>query len=102
MAGAGPTRVLATITLPLVKPALIATLFLVMVQSVKELSASILLFTPRSQVLSTLTWQYVESGDFQYAATIGIIQTIMLITMILLTRYLLGLRLERGIGKGVS
>ncbi len=102
MAGAGPTRVLATITLPLVKPALIATLFLVMVQSVKELSASILLFTPRSQVLSTLTWQYVESGDFQYAATIGIIQTIMLVAMILITRYLLGLRLERGIGKGVS
>ena len=35
MAGASPTRVLATITLPLVKPALVATLFLVMVQSVK-------------------------------------------------------------------
>ena len=102
MAGASPTRGLATITLPLVKPALVATLFLVMVQSVKELSASILLFTPKSQVLSTLTWQYVESGDFQYAATIGIIQTVMLVAMIVLTRYLLGLRLERGVGKGVS
>ena len=102
MSGAGPLRALATITFPLVKPTLIAIMFLVMVQSVKELSASILLFTPKSQVLSTLTWQYVESGDFQFAATVGVIQTALLVAMIVATRYVFGLKLERTIGKDIA
>ena len=102
MSGAGATRALATITYPLVKPTLIAIMFLVMVQTVKELSASILLFTPNSQVLSTLTWQYVESGDFQFAATVGVIQTLMLIGLIIATRYVFGLKLERTIGKDIT
>lgn len=102
MSGAGASRALATITFPLVKPTLIAIMFLVMVQSVKELSASILLFTPKSQVLSTLTWQYVESGDFQYAAMVGVIQTVMLVALIVATRYLFGLKLERTIGKDIT
>jgi iron(III) transport system permease protein len=102
MSGAGPSRALATITFPLIKPTLVSIMFLVMVQSVKELSASILLFTPKSQVLSTLAWQYVESGDFQFAATVGVIQTLMLIALIVATRYVFGLKLERMIGKDMA
>ncbi len=102
MAGAGTLRVLATITGPLVKSSLLAIFFLVMLQSVKEISASILLFTPRSQVLSTLAWQYVASGDFQFAAMVGVIQTLMLTCLVILTRLLFGLRLERTMGKDVA
>ncbi len=99
MSGAGNLRILATITLPLVKPTLIAILFLVMMQTVKEISASILLFTPQSQVLSTLAWQYVQAGGFQFAAAVGVVQTVMLVVLILATRFIFGLRLERTLGK---
>jgi iron(III) transport system permease protein len=99
MSGAGNLRILGTITLPLIKPSLIAILFLVMMQTVKEISASILLFTPQSQVLSTLAWQYVQAGGFQFAAAVGVVQTVMLIVLILATRFVFGLRLERTLGK---
>lgn len=102
MAGAGTLRVLWTITTPLIKTSLLAVFFLVMMQSVKEISASILLFTPRSQVLSTLAWQYVQSGDFQFAAMIGVIQTAMLTLLVILARMFLGLQLERTMGKDVG
>ena len=102
MSGAGSLRILRTITLPLVKPTLIAILFLVMMQTVKEISASILLFTPQSQVLSTLAWQYVQAGSFQFAAAVGVVQTVMLIVLILATRFVFGLRLERTLGKDAA
>ena len=87
MSGAGACESCGPSRYPLVKPTLIAILFLVMMQTVKEISASILLFTPQSQVLSTLAWQYVQAGDFQFAAAVGVVQTVMLIVLILATRF---------------
>jgi iron(III) transport system permease protein len=99
MSGAGSLRVMLTIMVPLIKSTLLAIFFLVMMLCVKEVPASLLLFTPRSQVLSTLAWQYVASGDFQYAAMVGVIQTLMLVLLVVFTRMLFGLRLERAMGK---
>ena len=65
--------------MPLLKPTLIAILFFVMLMSIKELSASVLLYTQDSQVLSVLTWHYMDAGNYQFAAAIGVIQTLMMI-----------------------
>ena len=99
MCGATPTRAIASIAAPLVKPTLIAILFFVMLNSIKELSASILLYSSNSHILSVLTWHYMDNGDYQYAAAIGIIQTAIMIGIVLITRMLFRARLEAAFGQ---
>jgi iron(III) transport system permease protein len=99
MAGAGTVRILRVITMPLMKPTLIAILFLAMILTMKELSASVLLYTPRSMVLSVLIWQYMELGNYQFAAAAAIVQTVIMLTLVLGTRAVFGIRLERSLAK---
>lgn len=101
MSGAGPLRVLAAITVPLMKATLIAIFFFVMLMSIKELSASVLLYTERSQVLSVLTWHYMDAGNYQFAAAIGVIQTVIMIGLVVVTRAIFRVNLEKAIGKDV-
>ena len=84
---------------PLIKPTLIAILFFVMLQSIKELSASVLLYSHRSQVLSVLTWHYMDAGEYQFAAAIGIVQTILMIALVVVTRMVFGVQLEKAVAK---
>jgi len=94
MCGSGPFRTMARITMPLVKPTLVAIMFFVMLMSIKELSASILLYSQNSQVLSVLTWHYMDSGDYQYAAAIGVVQTLIMIGLVFITRAIFRVRLD--------
>lgn len=102
MSGAGPLRALGQITVPLVKATLIAIFFFVMLMSIKELSASVLLYTERSQVLSVLTWHYMDAGNYQFAAAIGMIQTIIMIGLVVVTRAIFRVNLEKAVGKDVA
>lgn len=99
MSGARPFVVLRAITMPILKPALVAIFFFVMLKSIMELSASILLYSERGPVLSVLTWSYMETGNFQFAAAIGVVQSLMLVGLVFATRYLFRVRLEATIGK---
>jgi iron(III) transport system permease protein len=92
--GAGTMRTVTMITMPILKPTLMAILFFVMLMSIKELSASVLLYTQDSQVLSVLTWHYMDSGDYQFAAAIGVIQTLIMIGLVVAVRALFGVRME--------
>src|SRR5262249_20510307 len=94
MCGAGPTRAMVRITMPLVKPTLMAILFFVMLMSIKELSASVLLYSQDSQVLSVLTWHYMDSGDYQFAAAIGVVQTAIMVGLVVVTRAVFRVRLD--------
>jgi iron(III) transport system permease protein len=70
--------------------------------SIKELSASVLLYTERSQVLSVLTWHYMDAGNYQFAAAIGVIQTLMMIGLVVITRAIFRVKLEAAMGKEVA
>jgi iron(III) transport system permease protein len=85
--------------MPLLKPTLIAILFFVMLMSIKELSASLLLYTQDSQVLSVLTWHFMDAGNYQFAAAIGMIQTLMMVALVLVTRWIFRVRLENALAK---
>jgi len=93
--GASPTKVLARITLPLLKPTLVSVLFFVMLMSIKELSASVLLYSERGPILSVLIWSYMDSGNFQFAAAIGVIQSVIMVGLVLFTRLIFRVRIER-------
>ena len=93
--GASGLQSLRAITMPLLKPTLIAIGFFVMLMSIKELSASLLLYTTRSQVLSVLTWHYMDAGNYQFAAAIGVLQTLIMIGLVFLTRWIFRIQLEK-------
>lgn len=95
MSGATSLRVLQFVTMPLMKVTLIAVLVFVMLQSIKELSASVLLYTQKSQVLSVLTWHYMDAGNYQFAAAVGVVQTVMMLLLVVLTRAVFRIKLEK-------
>ena len=69
-----------------------------MLQSIKELSASVLLYTQKSQVLSVLTWHYMDAGNYQFAAAVGVVQTVMMLLLVVLTRAVFRVKLEKTVG----
>jgi iron(III) transport system permease protein len=100
MSGATAAQALTHVTMPLMRVTLIAILFFVMIMSIKELSASILLYSQNSQVLSVLTWHYMDAGNYQFASAVGVVQSVMMIILVVVTRVLFRVKLETAIGKG--
>lgn len=100
MSGATARQALVHVTMPLMRNTLVAVLFFVMIMSIKELSASILLYAQQSQVLSVLTWHYMDSGNYQFASAVGVVQTALMILLVVVTRVIFRVRLESAIGKG--
>jgi iron(III) transport system permease protein len=98
MVGATAEQSIRYITMPIMKTTLIAILVFVMLQSIKELSSSVLLYTHDSQVLSVLTWHYMDSGNYQFAAAIGAVQTLMMLGLVILTRVIFRVKFEKIIG----
>ncbi len=102
MCGATATRALTAITAPLVKATLAAVLFFVMLNAIKELSASVLLYSQDSEVLSVLTWHYMDAGDYQFAAAIGFVQTVIMLAVVYAAQAIFRVRLDRAFGEGAS
>lgn len=102
VSGATPLQTMVRVTMPLMKASLIAVLFFVMLMSIKELSASVLLYTQDSYVLSVLTWLYMDAGNYQFAAAVGLVQTLIMLAVIAVTNTVFGVRLERTLGRDVG
>lgn len=98
--GAGPVRAFTTVTAPLMSTGLLSAVVLIMLLSIKEISASLILYTSGSTVLSVLTWNQVEAGEYQSAAAIGVIQTLLIVVMFFAVRLFFNVRLESTVGKG--
>lgn len=99
MAGATSMKCLHAIVMPLIKPTLFAIFFFVILMSIKELSASVLLYSQRSQVLSVLTWHYMDSGNYQFAAAVGVVQSVFMTVLVLTVRSIFGIRIEKSFVK---
>ena len=69
--GAGRMRVLGLITAPLARSGIIATWCFVFIGVLRELSASILLFTPNTKVISVVIFDLKEEGQFGPIAVLG-------------------------------
>ncbi|MQA84735.1 MAG: ABC transporter permease subunit [Streptosporangiales bacterium] len=93
--GASRVKTLSKITVPLSKPSLLSAWIFVFVLTVREINAAIVLYSPDTMVLSVLTWDYVEFGDFQMAAVAGLLQTALLVLGLLVGRFVFRVRLMR-------
>ena len=79
--GATRLRALADITAPLIRNGVIATWILVFIGSIRELSATILLFTARTKTISVTMFDLRESNDWGPIAVLSI--TMLVITFVM-------------------
>ncbi len=88
--GAGRLRVLGEITAPLARSGIIATWCFVFIGVIRELSASIILFTPNTKVISVVIFDLKEEGQFGAIAVLGLFMLAMTFATVLLMQGLLG------------
>jgi iron(III) transport system permease protein len=88
--GAGRLRVLGEITAPLARSGLIASWCFVFIGVIRELSASIILFTPSTKVMSVVIFDLKEEGQFGAIAVLGIFMLVMTFGIVVLMQRVLG------------
>jgi iron(III) transport system permease protein len=76
-------RTLRKITMPLLAPAMINVFFWVAVHAMQELSMALMLYNPKTVVVSTMIWSMWQNGRTMDAAVLGVI-LIMLSAVLLL------------------
>ncbi|MEX2291611.1 MAG: iron ABC transporter permease [Mycobacteriales bacterium] len=70
------------VLLPLLSPGILAGFVYILVVSFRELSSSILLYSPGNEVLSILIWEQFENGSFNVLAAIGVLMVLALVGMV--------------------
>lgn len=89
MSGAPWFDTFRRILVPLMFPGLLAGWIYVMIVSVRELSASILLYSPGTEVFSVVIWEMWESGRHHTLAAVGVAMVGVLVAAVALA-YRLG------------
>ncbi len=88
--GAGRLRVLREITAPLALSGIIATWCFIFIGVIRELSASIILFTPNTKVMSVVIFDLKEEGQFGAIAVLGLFMLAMTFAVVVLIQTVLG------------
>jgi iron(III) transport system permease protein len=70
------------VTLPLVMPGLVSGWIYIVIVSVRELSSSILLYSPGNEVLSIIIWEQWEGGQTNELAALGVMMIGGLIVLV--------------------
>jgi iron(III) transport system permease protein len=86
VAGANTWERFKRIIFPLTSPGFVSGFLMTFITTMRELSLIILLVTPATQVLSSMTIRYNENGDTQIANAVIII----LITLVLIGNWIIG------------
>jgi iron(III) transport system permease protein len=87
MSGASWSTTFRRIILPLLKPGLVAGWIYIMIVSIRELSSSILLYSPGNEVLSILIWELWENGQYVELSALGVMFIIALFLLVLLAQW---------------
>jgi iron(III) transport system permease protein len=88
--GAGRLRVLRDITAPLAKSGIIAAWCFIFIGVIRELSASIILFTPNTKVMSVVLFDLKEEGQFGAIAVLGLVMLALTFATVTLMQAVLG------------
>jgi len=98
VAGAGAWVRFRTIVFPLIRGGFVSGFLLSFISSMRELSLIILLVTPATQVLASMTMRYIENGNDQQAdAVIVLLVVLVMIGNWAISRFRVG-SLEKGLG----
>ena len=72
MSGASWGTTFRRIILPLLKPGLVAGWIYIVIVSIRELSSSILLYSPDTEVVSIVIWELWENGQYVELSALGV------------------------------
>jgi len=87
MSGASWGMMFWRVVLPLLKPGLIAGWLYVVIVSMRELSSSVLLYSPGSEVLSIMIWEYWQNGQYVELSALGVMLIASLLCLVVLERF---------------
>jgi iron(III) transport system permease protein len=88
MSGASWGTTFRRVILPLLKPGLVAGWIYVMIVSIRELSSSILLYSPGTEVLSITIWELWENGQYVELSALGVLFILALFVMVMVAQWL--------------
>ena len=86
MSGASWATAFRRIILPLLKPGLVAGWIYIVIVSIRELSSSILLYSPGTEVISILIWELWENGQYVELSALGVMFIIGLFFLVLIAQ----------------
>lgn len=89
--GASWTQTFRRVLVPLASSGIFAGWVYILIVSFRELSSTILLYSPGKEVLSVLIWEQFENGQFTTLAAIGVCMVTILVVLVLVA-YRLGAR----------
>jgi iron(III) transport system permease protein len=95
VSGAGWWQSFRRVVAPLLAPGLLAGWAFILVVSIRELSSSLLLYSPGKEVLSVQIWTLYTDGQFPQLAALGVLMTLALVPLLVLS-YRLGRRVGVG------
>jgi iron(III) transport system permease protein len=86
MSGASWFTAFRRIVLPLLKPGLVAGWIYIMIVSIRELSSSILLYSPGTEVVSIIIWELWENGQYVELSALGVLFILMLLVLVMISQ----------------
>jgi iron(III) transport system permease protein len=87
MSGATWGLTFRRVVLPLLKPGLLAGFIYVMIVSIRELSSSILLYSPGTEVVSIMIWELWQNGQYVELSALGVMLIVLLFVLVLLAQF---------------
>ena len=94
IAGASTPRTLRRVVLPLLAPTIVALIIWILVHSVREFSIAVMLQSGHNGVLSTLLYNYWDTGSPEHAAALAVLLMIVLLCLVGVSSLLTRSRLE--------
>src|SRR3954464_8009115 len=88
MSGASWTTTFRRIIIPLLKPGLVAGWIYIVIVSIRELSSSILLYSPGTEVVSIVIWELWENGQYVELSALGVMFILALFVLVLAAQWL--------------
>ncbi|MDQ1618692.1 MAG: iron(III) transport system permease protein [Actinomycetota bacterium] len=82
VSGASWWQTFRRVLLPLLSPGLVAGWIYILVVSFRELSSSILLYSPGNEVLSILIFEQFENGQFTVLSALGVVMVLTLVILV--------------------
>jgi iron(III) transport system permease protein len=87
MSGASWGKTFVRIVLPLLKPGLLAGWIYVAIVSVRELSSSILLYSPGTEVVAIVIWELWENGQYVELSALGVLLIVLLFALVQIAQW---------------
>jgi iron(III) transport system permease protein len=94
--GAGRLQSLWTITVPLLRRGMLTSWLLVFIPALKELSASVFLYTSHTQVITTVIYDFSDAGNYEAVSTMGVLMMLITFVIVVVAYRVIGREVIRG------